>query len=184
MRTRLATSTGSSRLHHRPRPPTRRHRPTRGINRPDEPDDHALGRSRGGLTTKIHLACDGKGRPLAVLVTPGQRHDSICARPLLERIRLPRTGPGRPRRRPDQVFADKAYSSRGSRAYLRKRGIVQTIPEKTDQQRHRHNRGPRGGRPPTFDQQGLPPTQHHQIKVSRATSRQPRGHDGPGPGRH
>ncbi|MFC8662848.1 transposase [Streptomyces sp. NPDC057199] len=45
------------------------------------------------MTTKIHLACDGKGRPLAVLVTPGQRHDSICARPLLERIRVPRTGP-------------------------------------------------------------------------------------------
>ncbi|MFC9285831.1 IS5 family transposase [Streptomyces sp. NPDC057052] len=117
----------------------------------DEPDDHALGRSRGGLTTKIHLACDGKGRPLAVLVTPGQRHDSICARPLLERIRVPRTGPGRPRRRPDQVIADKAYSSRGFRAYLRKRGIAHTIPEKTDQQRHRHNRGRRGGRPPAFD---------------------------------
>ncbi|MFF7928474.1 IS5 family transposase [Streptomyces mirabilis] len=52
------------------------------------------GRSRprsipGGLTTKIHLACDGKGRPFAILVTPGQRHDSICARPLLERIHVP-----------------------------------------------------------------------------------------------
>ncbi|WUA29743.1 IS5 family transposase [Streptomyces canus] len=119
----------------------------------DEPDDHALGRSRGGLTTKVHLACDGKGRPLAVLVTPGQRHDSICARPLLERIRVPRTGRGRPRCRPDQVIADKAYSSRGFRAYLRKRGIGHTIPEKTDQQRHRHNRGSRGGRPPAFDRQ-------------------------------
>ncbi|MGW0621417.1 IS5 family transposase [Streptomyces sp. NPDC002765] len=124
-----------------------------GNHRPDEPDDRALGRSRGGLTTKIHLACDGKGRPLAVLVTPGQRHDSICARPLLERIRVPRTGPGRPRCRPDQVIADKAYSSRGFRAYLRKRGIGHTIPEKTDQQRHRHNRGRRGGRPPAFDRQ-------------------------------
>ncbi|WP_326672651.1 IS5 family transposase [Streptomyces canus] len=125
----------------------------KGANRPDEPDDHALGRSRGGLTTKIHLACDGKGRPLAVLVTPGQRHDSICARPLLERIRVPRAGRGRPRCRPDQVIADKAYGSRGFRAYLRKRGIGHTIPEKTDQQRHRHNRGSRGGRPPAFDRQ-------------------------------
>ncbi|MBL1121164.1 IS5 family transposase [Streptomyces sp. 110] len=119
----------------------------------DEPDDHALGRSRGGLTTKIHLSCDGKGRPLAILLTPGQRHDSICAQTLLERIRVPRTGLGRPRCRPDQVIADKAYSSRGFRAYLRKRGIAHTIPEKTDQRRHRYNRGNRGGRPPAFDRQ-------------------------------
>ncbi|MFI2415747.1 IS5 family transposase [Streptomyces sp. NPDC018947] len=105
----------------------------------------------GGLTTKIHLACDGRGRPLAILLTPGQRHDSICARPLLERIHVPRTGVGRPRCRPDQVIADKAYSSCGFRAYLRKRGIVHTIPEKTDQQRPRHNRGRQGGRPPAFD---------------------------------
>ncbi|MFI8221373.1 IS5 family transposase [Streptomyces sp. NPDC085932] len=119
----------------------------------DEPDDHALGRSRGGLTTKIHLACDGKGRPLAILVTPGQRHDSVCARPLLERIRVPRTGPGQLRCRPDQVIADKAYSSRGFRAYLRKRGIAHTIPEKTDQRRHQLRRGGHGGRPPGFDRE-------------------------------
>nr|WP_107050671.1 IS5 family transposase [Streptomyces sp. NRRL F-2580] len=123
----------------------------KGGNIGDEADDHALGRSRGGLTTKIHLACDGRGRPLAVLLTPGQRHDGICARPLLERIRVPRTGLGRPRCRPDHVIADKAYSSRGFRAYLRRRGIGHTIPEKRDQKRHRHNRGRRGGRPTGFD---------------------------------
>ncbi|GAA2662535.1 hypothetical protein GCM10010307_81680 [Streptomyces vastus] len=82
-----------------------------------------------------------------------QRHNSICARPLLERIRVPRAGMGRPRCRPDQVIADKAYSSPGFRVYLRKRGIGHTIPEKGDQQRHRHNHGSRGGRPPTFDRQ-------------------------------
>nr|WP_191889415.1 IS5 family transposase [Streptomyces mutabilis] len=119
----------------------------------DEPDDHALGRSRGGLTTKVHLACDGKGRPLALFVTPGQRHDSVCARILLERIRVPRSGLGRPRCRPDQVIADKAYSSRGFRAYLRRRGIAHTIPEKADQRRHRLQRGSRGGRPPGFDRE-------------------------------
>ncbi|MFE0928958.1 IS5 family transposase [Streptomyces mutabilis] len=116
-------------------------------------NDHALGRSRGGLTTKVHLACDGKGRPLALLVTPGQRHDSVCARILLERIRVPRSGFGRPRCRPDQVIADKAYSSRGFRAYLRRRGIAHTIPEKADQRRHRLRRGSRGGRPPGFDRE-------------------------------
>ncbi|MFF5438860.1 IS5 family transposase [Streptomyces achromogenes] len=119
----------------------------------DEPDDHALGRSRGGLTTKVHLACDGQGRPLAFLLTPGQRHDSVCARPLLERIRVSRIGPGRPRRRPDQVIADKAYSSRGFRAYLRRRGIAHTIPEKADQRRHRLRRGCHGGRPPKLDRE-------------------------------
>jgi len=38
----------------------------------DEPGDHALGRSRGALSTKIHAAVDGRGRPLAILLTPGQ----------------------------------------------------------------------------------------------------------------
>ncbi|WP_406368764.1 transposase [Streptomyces sp. NBC_01546] len=68
----------------------------------------------------MHLACDGRGRPLAILLTPGQRHDGVCAWPLLERIRVPRIGLGRPRCRPDHVIADKAYSSRGFRAYLRR----------------------------------------------------------------
>ncbi|CAM5472154.1 Transposase OS=Streptomyces griseomycini OX=66895 GN=FHS37_006849 PE=4 SV=1 [Streptomyces griseomycini] len=84
-------------------------------------------------------------------MTPGQRHDSVCARPLLERIRVPRPGPGRLHCRPDQVIADKVYSSRCFRAYLRKRGIAHTIPEKTDQRRNRLRRGGHGGRPPGFD---------------------------------
>jgi transposase len=69
-----------------------------------------------------------RGRPLAILLTPGQRHDGICAQPLLERIRVPRTVLGRP----DHVVADRAYSSRGFRAYLRRRGITHTIPQKRD----------------------------------------------------
>ncbi|WP_241788056.1 hypothetical protein [Streptomyces sp. PRh5] len=77
-----------------------------------DPDDN-------WLITEIHRACDGAGRPLVILLTPGQRHDSICARRLLERIRVPRTGLGRPRCKPDHVVASKAYSSRGFRAYLR-----------------------------------------------------------------
>ncbi|MBG6182041.1 hypothetical protein IWX62_003269, partial [Arthrobacter sp. CAN_A1] len=42
----------------------------------EEPPDHAIGRSRGGLTTKIHHLCDGKMRPLAMLIGPGQGGDS------------------------------------------------------------------------------------------------------------
>ena len=64
---------------------------------------------------------------------------------------MPRTGAGRPRTRPDHVLADKAYTSRKNRGYLRRRGIRHTIPERLDQQRHRKNRGSRGGRPTGFD---------------------------------
>jgi hypothetical protein len=44
----------------------------------------ALGRSRGGLTTKIHMLCDGLGRPLRFMLTAGQRHDNLTAKALLE----------------------------------------------------------------------------------------------------
>ncbi|GAA3473654.1 hypothetical protein GCM10018965_082070 [Nonomuraea roseola] len=56
-----------------------------------------------------------------------------------------------PRKRPARVLADKAYSSRGNRAYLRRRGIQAVIPIKKDQQANRLKRGSRGGRPPGFD---------------------------------
>lgn len=74
----------------------------------------ALGRSRGGLTTKVHLACDGRGLPLAVVVTPGNVNDSTVFDEVLDVLRVPRSGAGRPRRRPDVVIADKASSSRAS----------------------------------------------------------------------
>jgi transposase len=70
---------------------------------------------------------------------------------VLDRVRVAMLGPGRPRRRPDRVLADKAYSSRGNRAYLRRRGIRATIPVKADQQAHRTAKGSSGGRPPAFD---------------------------------
>ena len=116
-----------------------------------EPADHALGRSRGGLTTKVHLACEQGQKPLSIVITAGQRGDSPQFRAVLEGIRVPRPGPGRPRTRPHRVLADKAYGSRANRAYLRRRGIRCTIPQKADQIRHRKNRGSAGGRPPAFD---------------------------------
>jgi transposase len=64
---------------------------------------------------------------------------------------VPRTGVGRPRRRPDAVIADKAYSSRAIRQTLRRRGIRAVIPERTDQKANRMRRGRAGGRPPAFD---------------------------------
>jgi transposase len=116
-----------------------------------EPADHALGRSRGGLTTKVHLACEQGQKPLSIVITAGQRGDSPQFQAVLKGIRVPRPGPGRPRTRPHRVLGDKAYGSRANRACLRRRGIRCTIPEKADQARHRKNKGRAGGRPPAFD---------------------------------
>jgi transposase len=58
---------------------------------------------------------------------------------------------GRPRTRPDAVAADKAYSSRGNRAHLRKRRIKAVIPEKKDQAANRKKKGSGGGRPVSHD---------------------------------
>jgi transposase len=90
---------------------------------------------------------------LSIVVTAGQRGDSPQFTTVLERINVPRTGRGRARTRPDRVLADKAYGSRANRAYLRKRGIRCTIPEKADQIRHRKKRGRQGGRRPAFDKE-------------------------------
>jgi transposase len=118
-----------------------------------EPADHALGRSRGGLTTKLHLACEQGQKPLSLIVTAGQRGDSPQFVAVLSGIRVPRLHGGRPRTRPDRVLADKAYTSKANRDYLRHRGIKTTIPSKADQDAHRRKKGSKGGRPPTFDPQ-------------------------------
>ncbi|MEU8913928.1 IS5 family transposase [Streptomyces nigrescens] len=109
-----------------------------------EPEDHGLGRSRGGFTTKIHLACEQGQKPLSLLITAGQRGDSPQFEPVLNAIGVPRPGVGRPRSRPLRARGDKAYSSRANRAYLRRRGIRCTIPEPVDQVCNRRRRG-RGG---------------------------------------
>ncbi|WP_435122675.1 IS5 family transposase [Amycolatopsis thermoflava] len=115
-----------------------------------EPPDHAIGRSRGGPTTKIHRLADGHGRPLVTLLIAGQAGDSPMFEPLMAHLQVPRLGGGRPRTRPDLVRGDKAYSSRAIRQHLRRRGIRTIIPEPADQIAHRKRRGSRGGRPPTF----------------------------------
>ncbi len=86
-----------------------------------------------------------------IAVTPGQAGDSPALPGLLQELRVPRLGPGRPRTRPDALRGDKAYSSRAHRAHLRQRGVTAVIPERADQIAHRKNRGSRGGRPVTFD---------------------------------
>jgi transposase len=114
-------------------------------------DGEALGRSRGGLSTKIHVAVDRRGRPLSILLTPGQAGDNPQLFNLLDAICVNQPGPGRPRKRPDMLIADKAYAHDSTRAALRRRGIRHTIPERSDQIARRGAKASSGGRPPTFD---------------------------------
>ncbi len=116
-----------------------------------EPEHHALGRSRGGWGTKTHAAVDARRGVLAFVLTPGQAGDSPEMIAVLQAIRVARPGRGRPRSRPDRVLADKAYSSRANRAWLRTHRIKATIPVPSDQAGHRQRRGSAGGRPPAFD---------------------------------
>ena len=97
-------------LHRRRRPPARGRGAKKGAAQAEppgglaaEPADHGLGRSRGGLSAKIHLACEQRRKPLSILITAGQRGDSPQFQAVVDRIRVPRLGPGRPRTRPDRV---------------------------------------------------------------------------------
>lgn len=101
---------------------------------PASPGREGPGRSRPGLATKIHLVAGRRCRPLARITTPGQHGDCPQFIPLMNKIRIRRRGKGRPRTRPGAALADKAYSSRANRAYLRKRGIKAVIPVKEDQE--------------------------------------------------
>ena len=95
--------------------------------------EQALGRSRGGFSTKLHLRADAKGRPVALHLTGGERHDLLGVGPLFEQGAL-RTGkPGRPRWKPAAVIADKAYSAAWLLDAFRRKRILPIIPSRADQ---------------------------------------------------
>lgn len=108
----------------------------------DEPADHGLGHSRGGWSTKSHVAVDEHGHLRSVIVTPGQAGENPFLLDVLDLIGV----------KVDRVMADKAYSHPSTRRALRRRRIKATIPERADQIDRRHAKGRRGGRPPDFDQ--------------------------------
>ena len=118
------------------------------------------------MSTKVHIAADLRCRPVARVTTAGQRHDSLAFEAVLRDLKIPLTG-GPPRRRPDRVLADKAYSSKKIRAHLRWRGIKATIPEPSTAKTGRTRRGSNGGRPPTFD----PETYKQRNVVERAINK-------------
>ncbi|GFE12114.1 IS5 family transposase [Streptomyces glebosus] len=107
------------------------------------------------------------------MVTGGQRGDAPQFTEVMDRIHVPRPGTGRPRARPDHVIADRAYSSRQIRDYLRKRQIPHTIPEKRDQAGHRLRRGSAGGRPPGFDREKY--KARHKVECRIGLLKQARG---------
>ena len=87
-----------------------------------------------------------------MVITPGQRHGSTQLESLLEAVRVarPEGSPGRPRKRPAHLLADRGYSFPGCRELLRRRGITHTIPERKDQKERREGRP---GRRPGFDRE-------------------------------
>ena len=103
------------RLHLRPSAPARRWRSKKGDPPSEAAAREALGRSRGGLTTKLHALADALGNPVRLLVTPGQRGDVPFAAALVE-------GLG-----PLAVVADTAYDATHFRARLALTGAAAVI---------------------------------------------------------
>src|SRR4029453_7419341 len=101
----------------------------RGPGGDAEPGNHALGRSVGGFSTKIHLLSDGFGIPLDACLTPGQTHESTQVETVMEQVVIPRAS-GRIRRRPGRLAADRGYDAQRIRHWLRLRGIKPIIPPK------------------------------------------------------
>ena len=80
-----------------------------------------MGRSRGGLTTKIHARVDAKGRPVCLLISPGEVHDAVCAQALLDGLE---TGA--------VVIADKGYDADSIRTHIRDQGAIPNIPNRSN----------------------------------------------------
>ena len=104
----------------------------------------ALGRSRGGFSTKIHLRAEGGGKPLAFVVSGGERHESRYVEALLAAGHVRRAGRGRPRGRPTRLVGDRGYSYPTVRRLLARRGVRAVIPRRRDQR-------PGDGRHAPFD---------------------------------
>jgi transposase len=105
-------------------------------NDPEEPPDHAIGRSRGGLSTKIHLLCDRDGHPLTFVLSAGQSHESTMLEAVLasadERLF---DAEGEPIAWPVALAGDKGYRAGWIDAYLLELGMTPVIPSKENQDR-------------------------------------------------
>lgn len=84
--------------------------------------DKAVGRTRGGLNTKLHTMVDGLGNPVAFFLSPGNDHDSTHAIQLLEQVDI----------RGSHVLADRAYGAAAIRNYISEHGASYVIPPKSN----------------------------------------------------
>jgi transposase len=81
------------------------------------------------------VRCEGRGKPVTFLLTPGQQNECTVFERLLEQGAIKRPGRGRPRRLPGRIVGDKGYSSKAIRAYLRRKGVRYTIPRRRNETR-------------------------------------------------
>ena len=113
---------------------------------PEEPEDHALGRSRGGFSTKIELLCDGHGHPLDFHLMPGQAHETTGLVPLLEGAQeRVVNGDGESVAWPVALAANKGFRADWIDQYLLGLGITPVIPSKENEDR--------SARPVEFDKE-------------------------------
>ena len=101
------------RLHGDPRPPS-------GSRRKRGTQSQALGRSRGGFTSKIHARTNGDGLPLAFIITPGEAHDATAYKELMDLDEV----------RPKALLADRGYDSDAIREDAWFHGTNPVIPTK------------------------------------------------------
>lgn len=99
-------------------------------------DNQALGRSRGGFTTKFHMICDGLGNAITFVLSQGQRHDSAFFHDVLDAgLRSDPHAEDAHRRRPDKLAADKAYRAKHILDRLAEEQIEPIIPKKSNELR-------------------------------------------------
>ncbi|XZE44555.1 transposase [Pirellulaceae bacterium SH467] len=103
---------------------------------PDEPTDHALGRSRGGYSTKVHLLVDGIGNPLAFTITGGQAHETTALLDVLDKADKDlHDSEGNPVAWPLNLAGDKGYRAEWIDKTLIELGINPIIPSKSYEDR-------------------------------------------------
>lgn len=119
-------------------------------------DEEALGRSRGGFSTKFHVRAEGSGKPVAFVLSPGQRHEAKLFEPLMEVGTVKRDDGERSQLRPECVVGDRGYSYDRIRGYLARRDIASVIPLRSDQ-----------GQDPGFDRE----TYRERNRVERLVGR-------------